>query len=340
MSCMPKALTLTIAMSLCGVANAADSVTLKIAHFLPATSNVQLNVLEPWCKTLSDESQGRIKCQIYPSMQLGGTPAQLVDQVRNGVADIIWTAPGYSPGRFPKTEVIELPGMIPLGGVAGSRVIWDFYQQQLQDEYRDFKVLAMHADGGMNLHTRDRNIQSLNDFQGLKLRAPNRTISNILSALGAVPVAMPPAQTTEAISKGVVDGASAVWENVVPTKIDEVTRYHTDSPADKPALGATALAVLMNKRKFDAMPAELQAIIDHNSGSALVTRFGEAWDVQIEKAKAKVTADGDTITVLSDDAYQQIMQRLKPEEERWIAQAKGFDGKALVDAAHALYPTP
>ncbi|WP_322977583.1 hypothetical protein [Pseudomonas sp. C11] len=185
MSCMPKALTLTIAMSLCGVANAADSVTLKIAHFLPATSNVQLNVLEPWCKTLSDESQGRIKCQLYPSMQLGGTPAQLVDQVRNGVADIIWTAPGYSPGRFPKTEVIELPGMIPLGGVAGSQVIWNFYQQQLQDEYRDFKVLAMHADGGMNLHTRDRSIQSLSDFQGLKLRAPNRTISNILSALGA-----------------------------------------------------------------------------------------------------------------------------------------------------------
>lgn len=335
-----KTITLSLAFGLTTAAQATDIVTLKIAHFLPSASNVHTNVIEPWCKTLASESQGRLQCQLYPSLQLGGTAAQLADQARNGIADIVWTAPGYSPGRFPKTEAIELPGMLPLGGVAGSKVVWAFYQQNLQDEYSHYKVLAMHADGGMNLHTRQTNIQSLADFQGLKLRAPNRVISAVLTELGAVPVAMPPAQVTEAISKGVVDGASAVWENVVPTKIDEVTQFHIDTPANRPALGATVIAMLMNPRKYQALPDDLRAIIDRNSGDALVQRFGEAWDSEIAKAKTKVTANGGSITVLSDDAYDAISQALKPVEQRWIADAKGFDAQALVDAAHALYPQP
>lgn len=333
-------LAIPMAVSMSGAVYAADNVTLKIAHFLPAMSNVQANVLEPWCAKLSEESEGRLKCQLHPSLQLGGTASQLADQARNGIADIVWTAPGYSPGRFPKTEAIELPGMIPLGGSAGSKVVWDFYQQHLQDEYSDYKVLAMHGDGGMNFHTRAKNIQGVDDFSGLKMRAPNRIISATLTALGAVPVAMPPAQVTEAISKGVVDGASAVWENVVPTKIDEVTHYHIDTPADRPALGGTVVALLMNKRKYDAMPEDLRSILDRNSGEALVSRFGEAWDAQTTKAKAKVEADGDVVTVLSHEAYDQIRERLLPVEEKWISEAKGFDAKALVEAAHALSSKP
>lgn len=338
---MPRALNviaLPLALSLASLAQAADSVTLRIAHFLPAISNAQKNVIEPWCAELGRQSAGRIKCQLYPSLQLGGTAGQLVNQVRNGVADIVWTAPGYSPGHFPKTEAIELPGMIPLGGVAGSRVVWSFFEQQLQDEYAQYKVLAMHADGGMNLHTRDRQINGLADIQGLKLRAPNRAISNTLGALGATPVAMPPAQVTEALSKGVVDGASSVWEVIVPTKVDEVTRFHMDTPPDRPALGCTVLAMLMNKRAYERMPDDLRAILDRNSGAALVQRFGEAWDVQTEKAKAKVVADGDTITVLSHAAYEQIVERLEPVQTAWIEQAKGFDGAAVIQAAHAVYP--
>ena len=338
MSTLLRALSLPALIGLSHLAVADDVVTLKLVHFLPAISNVQVNIFEPWCKKISDESQGRMKCQIYPSLQLGGTAAQLVDLARNGVADIVWTAPGYSPGRFPKTEAIELPGMIPLGGTRGSEVVWNFYQQQLKDEYKDYKVLAMHADGGMNFHTRDQKIESAKDFEGLKLRAPNRTIASTLTALGAVPVAMPPAQVTEAISKGVVDGAAAVWENVVPTKISEVTKYHTDTPADRPALGATALTLLMNKRKYDSLPQDLKDVLDHNSGSTLVTQIGGVFDEQIERAKEKVLAENGTIVVMPLAAYDEAITKLKPLEAQWISNAKGFDGKAIIDAAHAMYP--
>ena len=99
----------------------AQEVTLKVSHFLPPTSNYQKPVLEPWCATLAKDSGGKLKCQIYPAMQLGGTPPQLADQVKNGVADIVWTSPSYSTGRFPYTEALEQPFVMPPGGVSGAR---------------------------------------------------------------------------------------------------------------------------------------------------------------------------------------------------------------------------
>ncbi|MBI3146223.1 MAG: TRAP transporter substrate-binding protein, partial [Pseudogulbenkiania sp.] len=313
------------------------NVTLKIAHFMPSVALAQKSVLEPWCADLSRQSAGRIKCQFFPSLQLGGTPAQLPALVKNGVADVVWTAPGYSAGRFPKTEALELPGVLPLGGMAQGRVVWPFFERQLQDEYAAFKVLAMHGDGGMNIHTSKAAIRSVNDLQGLKLRAPNRMISRTLAALGATPVAMPAAQMTEAISKGVVDGASAVWEVIVPTKLDEVTRFHMETPADRPAMGATVLAVLMNKARYEALPADLREIIDRNSGLALVERFGRAWDSATTAARSKVQAAGHTVTMVKGAAYDSLRQRAATVEREWVAEAngKGFDGAALVAAARS-----
>ena len=82
---------------------------LKVHHFLPGTSNVHVNLIQPWCDKIGKESGGKLKCQIYPAMQLGGTPPQLFDQAKDGVADIVWTIPTYQAGRFVKSEVFELP---------------------------------------------------------------------------------------------------------------------------------------------------------------------------------------------------------------------------------------
>lgn len=314
----------------------AQEVTLKIAHFLPAVATTQKQVLQPWCDEMGQLSNGRIKCQFYPSMQLGGTPAQLTDQVKNGVADIVWTAPGYSTGRFPKTEALEMPGVLPLGGLTGGRAAWAFYGQHLKDEYKDFKVLAMHGDGGMNIHTASKPLTSAADFNGIKLRSPNRTIARSLKALGATPVAMPPAQVTEAISKGVVDGASAVWEVLLPTKLDEVTKFHFETPPDRPVMGATILVVLMNKQKYESLPADLKAIVDKTTGLPLVERYGRAWDEATVVARNKIrSAPGHTLTVISGGSYDAILKQLEVVEKEWLADAKArnINGEALMAAA-------
>lgn len=335
---LPRSLLVAGFAMVVAQASQAQEVTFKIAHFLPAVASTQKVVLQPWCDEMGQLSNGRIKCQFYPSMQLGGTPAQLADQVKNGVADIAWTAPGYSTGRFPKTEALELPGILPLGGLLGGRAIWDFYGQQLKDEYKDYKVLAMHGDGGMNIHTASKLLASAGDFKGVKLRSPNRTIARTLTALGATPVAMPPAQVTEAIAKGVVDGASAVWEVMLPTKLDEVTKFHFETPADRPVMGATVLVLLMNKQKYESLPADLKAIVDKTSGLPLVERYGKAWDEASIAARNKVkAAPGHTVTVVSGAKYDAILKQAEVVEKEWLAdaKAKGINGEALVAAARA-----
>ncbi len=318
----------------------AETVTLKIGHFLPAASNAQANVIEPWCADLKTESNGRLECEIYPSMQLGGTPAALADMARNGVADIVWTAPGYSAGKFPRVEALELPFMLPYGGQAGNAIIWDYYEQYAQEDFKPFKVLALFGDGGMDIHTRDKAVSKLEDFQGLKLRASSRTAAKTLEALGATPVSMPPAQMTEAISKGVVDGAMATWEVVPPTKLDEVTHHHTAAMGtDRKAFGYTVLTMLMNKRKYDSMPDDLKGILDRHSGKALSERFGTAWDQAM--GEALEAAPQGSVASIDDAAYQAMQQAAAKVPEAWAADMtdKGLDGHALVDGVRQLAGT-
>src|SRR5690606_12554640 len=116
-------------------ASAQEKVKLKVAHFLPPQSTAQTKLIEPWAKAITEQSGGRIEVEIYPSMQLGGKPPQLFDQVRTGVADVVWTLPGYTPGRFPKTEVFELPFMTS-SAEATSQAVMELFNTHLQDEYK------------------------------------------------------------------------------------------------------------------------------------------------------------------------------------------------------------
>ncbi|NMG64990.1 C4-dicarboxylate transporter [Azoarcus indigens] len=315
----------------------AQEVTLKIAHFLPSVAPAQQQVMQPWCDALAKDSGGRIKCQFFPAMQLGGTPAQLADQVKNGVADVVWTAPGYSAGRFPLVEALELPFVVS-DASSGSRAAWSYYEQYAKAEFDAYKVLAVHVDGGVALHTAKKPVKGLADIAGLKLRAPTRMASKTLAALGGEPVAMPPAQVTEAIAKGVVDGAMGAWEVVLPTKLDEVAKFHAQPAAGKPYPSTTVLALLMNKQKYDSLPADLKAVVDKHSGAALVANFGRVWDEVATATRAKVASHGNAVVQLSDADLEAMKKAAQPVEEEWVKQvsAKGVDGRKLADAARAL----
>ena len=110
--------------SMTGAVQAAEVVTLRVHHFLPASSTAHVKFIAPWCAKIQSDSGGQLKCQIYPSMQLGGTPPQLFDQVKDGVADIVWTLPGYQAGRFMVIEAFELPFMTAAESQKSSRALW------------------------------------------------------------------------------------------------------------------------------------------------------------------------------------------------------------------------
>ncbi|MBL8698802.1 MAG: TRAP transporter substrate-binding protein [Alphaproteobacteria bacterium] len=314
----------------------AQQVTLRIHHFLPPQAPVPAGFIEPWAKRVQDQSGGRLKVEIYPAMQLGGRAPALFDQAKDGVVDIIWTLTGYTPDRFPKSEVFDLP-FICGNAEQTSRAAWTFYERHLRDEYRDVHVLAVHAHGPGLLHVRGNGVRKLEDMRGLKLRAPTRVISQLLEALGAVPVPMPVPQVPEALQRGVIDGTVVPWEVTRSLRIPELVQSHTDFSGTR-ALYTTLFVFAMNKARYDSLPADLRKVIDDNSGAAAANELGRVMDAgdlpAIEVAKARKNAII-TLDAAETKRWQEAAQRVI---DAWIADAakRGFDGKALVDDLRGL----
>ena len=122
-------------------ARAQSVTTLRFHTFMPAMSNVYSRIITPWMAKIEQESGGRLKFQAFPSMQMGGAPAQLYDQARDGVVDVVWSLAGYTPGRFPRSEVFELP-FFTYDAEGSSRAAWDYIANYAPDEFREVKLLA------------------------------------------------------------------------------------------------------------------------------------------------------------------------------------------------------
>jgi TRAP-type C4-dicarboxylate transport system substrate-binding protein len=264
-------------LSLCATA-VAQTVTLKVHHHLPAGSAAQTMFIKPWCDKIAQESGDKLKCQIYPSMQLGGTPPQLFDQVKDGLADVTWVLPGYTAGRFPLTEVFELPFMMQ-NPEATSKALWDYVNQNpgVAAEFKDVKLLALHVHGDGVFHMTGKPVKTLADLKGTKLRAPTRQTNKLLAALGATPVAMPVPQVSEALSKSVIDGALVPYEVVPSVKIQELAKFHSETDPSEPAIYTSTFVFAMNKAKYDSLSPELKKVIDANSGVALSGLIGKTF---------------------------------------------------------------
>jgi len=316
---------------------AAQDVTLKVHHFWPPTAMGPSQILGPWCEKIAKESNNRMKCQIYPAMQLGGTPPQLIDQVRDGVADIVWTLPGYTAGRFPLMEVFELPFMTN-SSQSASRAAWDYYQQHAQKEFPGIKAIAVHVHDEGYVHSVNKQIRTLADFKGMKMRAPTRQTNKMLAALGATPVAMPLPALSDALSKGVVDGYLLPWEVIPSIKAHELTKYHSETDPKSRALYTAVFLIGMNKAKYDALPPDLKKVIDDNSGAALSQHIGRTWDASAPAARKLAVDRGNVFYTIPASELANWEKATANLPEEWVKDvtAKGNDGKALLQTAKDL----
>lgn len=332
----PKWMTAVFAMAIASGAALAQEVTLKISHFFPPTSNAHANILVPWTQRIEAASNGRIKFQIYPSMQLGGTPGQLFDQAKDGVADIVWTLPGYTPGRFPKSEVFELPLLVQSGEQA-SRAAWEYGQKHLIDEFSGVKLLSIHTHDAGLLHMVRKPVRTLDDLRGEKLRAPNRVANKMLLALGASPVSVPFTALQEGLSKGILDGLFITWEALPSTKINEVVKYHTEMPTGSPALYTSVIVIAMNTARYKALSPDLRAIIDRNSGMELGAMIGRTWDKSAVAARNAEIGDGDKLITLSSEEYARWQLAGQRVARDWVAEmkSKNIDAVTLLSDAQA-----
>ncbi len=315
---------------------AAQEVTLRLHQFLPPPATVPAQILKPWGETLAELSEGRLKIEHFDAMSLGGRPPELMDQARDGVVDIAMTVVGYTPGRFPRTEVIELPFMMT-SPVATSAAFWEMVETDWQDnEYKDVKVLGAWVHGPGQIHTKE-GVSSLEDMNGLTLRGPTRVINDLLSELGAEPVGMPLPGVPEALSKGVVQGTVIPWEVTPAVRLAELLSHHTEFAGDE-ALYTAAIVLVMNKAKYDALPDDLKAILDAESGAKLSTYAAEVmWDMDVPTRQIAVDA-GNTIVQLDEAEVARWKEASVPVIDRWVAEMDGkdIDGAALIEQFEAL----
>lgn len=315
----------------------AQQVTLRVHHFLASTSNTQVNLIQPWCDKVARESNDRIKCQIYPAMQLGGTPAQLFDQVRDGTVDIVWTLPTYAAGRFVKSEVFELP-FLTKTATGSSKAMWSYVHKNALDEFKGTHLLFTHVHDGTALFFKKKNPTTMAELRSVKIRAATRINSQMLAALGAAPVQMPLPQVPESMSKGVIDGASVPWEGVPAIKLQEIAKFVLDTPPGKPRMSNSIFIFTMNQARYDALAPELRKVIDANSGLETSGWAGSRYDAVVEPNKKLLRDHGGKITTIGDAEYATWVKATNGVDDAWIkaVDARGADGKKLLGEAKAL----
>ncbi|MCA1998710.1 MAG: TRAP transporter substrate-binding protein [Hyphomicrobiales bacterium] len=314
----------------------AAEITLKLHHFLPPVSNGHAKFLKPWADKIGAESNGRIKIDIYPSMQLGGAPPQLFDQARDGVADIVWTLPGNTPGRFPGIETFELPFVPAKKALPNSKALQAFAGANLKDEFKDVHPICFWAHDHGLLHT-NKPVAKLEDLAGLKIRFPTRLAGEALKALGATAIGMPIPQVPESLAQRVIDGCVIPWEVVPAVKVHELVKNHLEFPGS-PTFYTATFVLAMNKARYAAMPADLRAILDRNSGQAAAEMAGKVWDDQAVVVADMVRKRGNAITQLAPDELARWRKAVEPVTNAWLAamKSRGLDGAKLLGHAEAL----
>ncbi len=326
-----------LALGLGASAALAQEVTLRFQHFISPKGSVPKFFMQPWADKIFEDSGGRLKIEIYPAMQLGGKPPALYDQIRDGVIDGGWAIPAYTPGRFPEVEAFELPFMTSMSAEASSRAAWEYTQKWAAERFADVKLIAVHVHGPGVVHVKGDPVARVEDFQGLKLRGPSRQANKLLEAVGATPVGMPVPAFPEQLSKGVVDGGVIPWEIVPALKVQELANAHTEIGGDR-ALYNTYFIWAMNRASYDALPDDLKAVIDANSGIETSGWAGRAMDTGDEAGRQAVVDNGNTIVTLSDAEVARLRVIGEELTQAWIDEmnAKGLDGTGMVADARAM----
>jgi TRAP-type C4-dicarboxylate transport system substrate-binding protein len=274
--------------------SAAQALELKIAHFSPATHPISV-WLEKWARRMEAQSKGELKFIILPNMQLG-PPPKYFDIARTGQADITWFVHGFTPGRFPLTEISNLPYMIGSAEI-GAKVLNDpeLRKKYLDPEHKGVHPLLLMTHQPGNIHTGRKPIRTVDDMKGMRLRFSSATIKDFVAALGGTPVGLPPTQIVESIQKGTIDGAWIDYGGADSFKIGPVVKYTTEMYSY-----VTSFCICMNQASFDKLPANLKKVID-DSLVGVEKAVGHEWDKLDAPGKASLMKAGMTPIKLSKE---------------------------------------
>jgi TRAP-type C4-dicarboxylate transport system substrate-binding protein len=306
----------------------AQKLDLNYSQWIPAAHWSQVHVLHEYFKEVSEATGGRVN--ILPTAKGLGAPARQHQLVVDGIADLSWVVHGYTPGVFPLSHMAELP-FITESGEANSVAYWRTFEKYFRPAgmHEGMYTLALIVHPPGHVHNNKKEIKSLADFEGLKLRTPTSTVAEAYGMLGAIPISAPITELREGMARGVIDGTSAVQEALYAFNLANHVKYTTIIPG---GIYSSSITVPINQKKWDGISAADREAISKLSGEVLSRRLGKYWDDEEKGAPPKLLADGVRITRLEGEVLNQMKAKLGLFEERWIAEANkaGVDGKAAI----------
>ncbi|MBB3105529.1 TRAP-type C4-dicarboxylate transport system substrate-binding protein [Psychrobacter luti] len=338
----PLGIALASLLTLSGCSNNEQSVsesidsdkvtTLRFSHFMTANDNINTEGFEPWARKIEEDSKGRLKVEIYPSATLS-KPGATYEAAAKGTVDIGMQVQGYTAGRFPLTQVVELPG-ISNTAEQQTCILYELYNNgAINSEYEDTHLLSLMGSGQGALHTADKPIRTPADMKGLRIRQPSVVASHVIDTIGAAPVGMPASDTYTSLQRGVIDGLAFTWQPIQAFRLDELLNHHTNIPFYN-----STFVVTMNKDKYNSLPDDLKKVIDDNSGLELSKRIARVFDESNEAAMAAARAKGDTMIDIPDPLNDPNWKGpLLEGTQRYLDElaALGLDGDAVYDQAKA-----
>lgn len=313
-------------------ARAQAHTTLRLHHFAPAGTAPHYGYLEPWAERLGELSDGALRIEVYPLMQLGGAPRGLYDSVRAGTVDMVWTLPGYTPGRFPKTEVFDLPFM-GYSVVPTSQALHDYVTEHAADEYAETHLLTLFATTPGSFHSRAP-ITSPESLRNLRIRTPTRPLADFVQNGGAQALSIPNSDIPESLQRGVMDAVMMPFDNIHAMRVHELVGHHTIfSNAVNEQLYANPMMLTMNKQRYEGLPDDLRQLIDENSGPSELPTLAAEW----ERYHASVVeeleeSDSNEVVRIDQDEDSGWRELAQPMVDAWI-EDMGDEGQALYEAA-------
>ena len=292
-----------------------------------------VNATRPWVRRVEEATKGRVKIEIFHGQTLAKGP-DIWNAVKTGVADMGWCFHGYWPDMTPLSDVITLPSLPIKSSEKASEVLWKLYEKfpAIRNEYRDVHVLQLWASSPYFLITTKKQVKTMEDMKGMKIRVVGGPPTEQMKALGAVPTLIPMPDAYLAMDKGVIDGMGAPWEAIHGYRLYEIAKYYTLVP-----LSAVYFSLSFNKQKWEGLPKDIQEAITSVSGLGAAKFWGRNWFDTAQEGVIEAARKGN---------YQLNMYTVPPEEQaRWTKVAgeplwkewvKKMEGKGRPDAQQIL----
>jgi TRAP-type C4-dicarboxylate transport system substrate-binding protein len=297
---------------------------LKFAVFTPDAELTHQIVMKPWAARVNKDAAGAVQIDTFPNGALGRNPGLQTKMLNDGIADIAWVIPSYTPGVYLDDDVFELPNIIQ-DSVEGSVAAWRLMQKGMLRGYDQYYMIGLFTSSPYTFHTNYKVTKGA-DLKGKKIRGVGAISTESIKALGAVPEGMPFTQLVEAISRGVIDGTTGHPIAVFDFGVHRVTSSHYLG-----RIGTVTLGIFMSKKKFDSLPAAGKAAIEKHRGEELSRIFGKMSEDRNKELIAEWKKDGKRTVTEPDKADAEAWDKmLAPVVSAW--EAKDARNKALLAA--------